>query len=46
MFKKLGEFFKSAFSRKKKQEEWDARFTDTTRADNLPLDPAKDPWRT
>lgn len=44
----LFEALTSIFSRKKRQDEWDARFDNQPhrRADNLPLEPEKDPWRT
>jgi hypothetical protein len=45
----FSEWFKNLFSRKKKkeQEEWDKLYSDTTlKADNLSLEPEKDPWRT
>ncbi len=40
-FEKIAEFFRKAFTRKKREEEWAARFTNPP-ADNknkLPLDP-------
>ena len=41
------QWLKKIFSRKQKQQEWDNLYNDTTlKADNLPLDPKNDPWRT
>lgn len=41
------QWLKNAFSRKKKQQEWDNLHNTTNqKADNLSLDPKNDPWRT
>ena len=40
-------WLKRIFARKKQQQAWDNLYNDTTKkADNLPLDPANDTWRT
>lgn len=47
MFSWLKSLFSSALSRKKRNAEWDARFTQASAdtKNTLPLEPENDPWR-
>lgn len=47
-FQKISNWFKNAFNRKKKQDEWANRFDlpPAQPKNPLPLDPGRDPWIT